>query len=254
MKSRITKRRFKLSKRELLRRLRLGDLRKLIHDRNGPVLPNDDAGREYLRELLLPISLGPIETVHWGPTDRMRCAIEVWAPWMSENEALDLRLEINEMPWWERWPSQKELGKRLNVTYAERERLRLWGIDPSDMTKAAMALMRKRKKRQRDRQRRLSQGAMPRAEYLAANKISRTKPWITRGESRATWYRRIKQEQARETSPRQTNLTKTELALVSREELSSNATPCVRVTTATHAELTATCLTAGSSQSQWEAA
>jgi len=47
--------RVKLSSDELLRRLRLGELRKLLRDRCGSVLPDDDAGREYLRELLLPI-------------------------------------------------------------------------------------------------------------------------------------------------------------------------------------------------------
>jgi hypothetical protein len=41
------------------RRLRLANLRKLFRDRNGPILPDDDAGREYLVELLLPISVGP---------------------------------------------------------------------------------------------------------------------------------------------------------------------------------------------------
>jgi uncharacterized protein YdaT len=47
----------KYSKDENLRRQRLGDLRRLIEDRCGPILPDDDAGRDYLRELLLPISL-----------------------------------------------------------------------------------------------------------------------------------------------------------------------------------------------------
>jgi hypothetical protein len=240
------RRRFKLSKHEELRRLRLGYLRNLLRDRCGPVLPDDDAGREYLKELLLPISLGPNEAVElWGPTDRMRCAIEVWAPWMSEDEALELRLEINAMPRWERWPSQRTLGERLNVTYAEREKLRLWGIDPCDVTEAGMALLRKRKKRQRDRERRRSQGAKPRADYLANHRLSKEKPWMKEGISRATYYRRIKQEQARETGPRQTKLTKTELALVSKEELGSEASACVRPSTATHAEQTGTCVSDG---------
>jgi hypothetical protein len=240
------RRRPKLSKHEELRRLRLGYLRRLLRDRCGPVLPDDDAGREYLKELLLPISLGPNEAVElWGPTDRMRCAIEVWAPWMSEDEARDLRIEINAMPRWERWPSQRTLGERLNVTYAERERLRLWGIDPCDMTSTAMALFRKRKKRQRDKLRRQLQGQQSRADYLANHRLSKEKPWMKEGISRATYYRRIKQEQARETSPRQTKLTTTELALVSKEELSTDAGLCVRPSTATHAEQTGTCVSDG---------
>jgi hypothetical protein len=251
MKSKIRNRRpDKLSKTELLRRRRLGHLRRLLRDRCGSVLPDDDAGRDYLKELLLPISLGPSETVHWGPTDRMRCAIEVWTPWMSEDEALELRLEVNAMPRWERWPNPKTLGQRLNVTYAERERLRLWAIDPCDMTKAAMKLMRKRKKRQRDKLRRQKQ---PRAEYLAAS-LSQTKPWKQEGISRASWYR-----QQRETSVHQIKLIKSECTPVSREGLSSKAGSCVRPSTATPAWLMQTCvrdfpqrLTAGSSR--WEAA
>jgi hypothetical protein len=56
-------------------------------------LPDDDAGREYLKELLLPISLWPHEARRgrgrieiWGPTDKMRCEIKRWAPWMSEDD------------------------------------------------------------------------------------------------------------------------------------------------------------------------
>jgi hypothetical protein len=41
----------------MLRRLRLGNLRKLFRHRYGPTLPDDDAGREDLRELLLPVSV-----------------------------------------------------------------------------------------------------------------------------------------------------------------------------------------------------
>src|SRR5262249_24792520 len=100
--------RVKHSKDETLRRLRLGELRRLLRDRCGSVLPDDDAGREYLRELLLPISLGPYEAIRrpgaiqlWGPTDRMRHEIEQGAPWMSEDEARELRLDINAMPPWQ---------------------------------------------------------------------------------------------------------------------------------------------------------
>jgi len=123
-----TRRRVKLSNNEIIRRLRLGDLRRLFADRcRGSVLPDDDAGREYLVELLLPISLSPYEAIRrsgavgiWGPTDRMRHEIECWAPWMSEDEARELRLEINSMPVWQRKPKPRTLGERLNVPYAER--------------------------------------------------------------------------------------------------------------------------------------
>jgi len=48
------KRRLDDSHAEMLRRLRLGNLRTLFRHRYGPTLPDDDAGRAELRELLLP--------------------------------------------------------------------------------------------------------------------------------------------------------------------------------------------------------
>src|SRR6516164_4782998 len=113
---------------EMIRRLRLANLRKLLRDRNGPILPDDDAGREYLVELLLPISVGPNADI------KMPNAIEVWAPWMQKDEATQIIDHINRMPIWERKPKAKPLGERLNVTYAQRERLKLWTIQACDLT------------------------------------------------------------------------------------------------------------------------
>jgi hypothetical protein len=119
-----TRRGVKLSADEILRRLRLGELRKLFADRcRGSVLPDDDAGRDYLRELLLPISIGSHEAVKrpgaiqiWGPTDRMRREIELRAPWMSEDETEELLLEINLMPTWQRKPKAGTLGGAAKLT------------------------------------------------------------------------------------------------------------------------------------------
>src|SRR5215470_16597951 len=107
---------------EMIRRLRLANLRKLLRDRNGPILPDDDAGREYLLELLLPISVGPHADI------KMPNAIEVWAPWMNKKEAGAIIDQINLMPMWQRKPTAKALGERLRVTNHERERLKLWTI------------------------------------------------------------------------------------------------------------------------------
>jgi hypothetical protein len=214
------KRRVKLSGDELLRRLRLGDLRKLFADRcRGRMLPDDDAGREYLRELLLPISLGPNEAVKrareieiWGPADRMRREIESWAPWMSEDEAAELLDEIALMPPWQRKPMAATLGERLRLTFAERSRLRIQTIGACDISEAGMALIRKQKKRQRDKERRQRQ---PRAEYLAAS-LSQTKPWIAAGfNTRRTWERNGKPSVA---SVRQVNLYKTECIVATSEQ------------------------------------
>ena len=165
---------------EIMRRLRLGNLRTLFRDRYGPTLPDDDAGREDLRELLLPISLGPNAAI------KMPKAIEVWAEWMSRDEAEQLIDDVNQTPIWRRKPNAKELGERLRVTNAQRERLRLWTIAACDMTPEEAQDWRKAKERARKRQRRNRE---PRAKY-EANSINRTKPWLALGISRATWFRR----------------------------------------------------------------
>ena len=179
----------------------------------------------------------------------MRREIELWAPWMSEDDADLLIDEIERMPVGQRKPTGATLAERLLVTYAERDRLRLQTIRCYDISETAMALMRKRKKRLRDRRHRLSRGAKTRAEYLANNTISKEQPWLRLGISRRTYYYRIKQEPGC-TGPRQVSLSiKTELALVQSEGLGSKAGLCDRVSTATHPWQTDTCadgfLTAG---------
>src|SRR6516225_9941684 len=103
-------------------------MRNYLRCRYGHTLPDDDAGREDLRELLLPISVGP------NPAIKMPKAIELWAPWMSPAEAGELIDAINLMPIWLRKPSARELGKRLRVTNQMRQLWRLWTIAPYDMT------------------------------------------------------------------------------------------------------------------------
>lgn len=171
-------------KSEMMRRLRLRDLRRLLFDRCGPTLPDDDAGREYLHELLLPISVGPNADL------KMPKAIELWAPWMSQDEAIGFVDRINLMPMRERKPKARALGERLSLTNDDRERLRVWSIAPNDMTERQLVEHRKAKARARRRQNRQARGTKPRKRWLADNSKSRKKPWKAEGISRAHWYRR----------------------------------------------------------------
>src|SRR5262249_21050572 len=151
------KRRSDDSQAEMLRRLRLGNLRKLSRHRCGPILPDDDAGREYLRELLLVISVGPNADV------RMPKAIELCAPWMGQQEAIELIDDINRTPIWQRKPNGKALGDRLRVTNAHREWLKLWTIAACDMSPEQAQEWRKAKNRERNRRLRQLRGGKPQA-------------------------------------------------------------------------------------------
>jgi hypothetical protein len=168
---------------ETLRRLRVGDLKQYCRHRYGAVLPDDDAGRHDLLELLRPVSLGS------APARVIANTIQTWAPWMAQAEAAELIAQIQAMPRYERWPTDKTLGKRLNVTNAERNRLRLWRIHPVDMTDGQMAEQRKAKRKLRDRRKRQQAGRKPRDTYIAAS-LTKQGPWKAEGISRATWYRR----------------------------------------------------------------
>ena len=94
---------------EQLRRNRLGDLWKLIENRYGSrVLPDDDAGRWDLFELLLLISLGE------RPAAKMQNTIETAAPWLSAEEAESMVAHITvALDRHERWCSPRVLGNRL---------------------------------------------------------------------------------------------------------------------------------------------
>jgi len=197
---------------ERLRRLRLSNLRRLFRHRYGPVLPDDDAGRSDLHELLLPISVGPHAEI------KMPKAIEVWAPWMKPDEAEALIDQIGRMPIWERKPTGTELGKRLRLTNAERQWFKLWTIRPHNMNKEELAAQRRSKDRERKRRQRRQHGCRSRTAYIAQSK-SRQKPWEKQGISRRTWYRRQSQNgTSLGTGPSALKLIKAEDVLVPLEK------------------------------------
>jgi hypothetical protein len=171
------------AKSETLRRLRLGDLQKVIRWRYGPVLPDDDAGREDLHELLLPVSLGQ------GDWRKMKNAIEIWAPWMNAGEALEFINRVNRTPDYLRKPTASVLGEKLRLLNHERETLGIRTIKPVDLTDEQLLEQRKAKKRARDERRRRKAGKKPRDAYLA-NALTRLKPWEAEGVSRRTWFRK----------------------------------------------------------------
>ena len=163
-----------MSKTEIMRRLRFGDLRKILRFRYGHTLPDDDAGREDLFELLLPVSVGR------ESGRKMQNVIEIWAPWMDAAEAGQLIDRINRTPISLRKLSARALGRRLRATNAERERLKLRTIKPFNMTDKQLAGQRRAKERSRARRRRQKKGSKTRAAYIAAA-LTTQKPWKTEG-------------------------------------------------------------------------
>jgi hypothetical protein len=197
-----------LTRDEAIRRVRLGDIKKLLRSRCGFQLPDDDAGREYLYELLLPISLGA------EPNLKMENVMAVWAPWMDASERFELVAQIERMPAYMRKIRADALGERLRLTREERGALRLRTIAAFDVTDEQRAVGRRVKKRARDERRRRLAGSKPRTEYLAAS-ASQRKPWEAHGVSRRTWYRQHGTGQRqRGTGPRHIKLIKAERALV----------------------------------------
>jgi hypothetical protein len=181
------------SKTEMMRCLRLGNLRTLLRARCGHTLPDDDAGREYLWDLLLPVSLGA------DAGRKVHNTVDIWAPWLDAKERFALVAQIERTPARDRRVKATALGERLRVTSEERECLKLWTITPVDLTDKQLKEQRKAKKRAKDRRRRRDAGSKPRTEYEATS-VNRAKPWLALGISRRTWYRR------RGTSPRQVKI------------------------------------------------
>jgi hypothetical protein len=111
-------RRPKIANKEDLRRCRLGEVGRLLRDRyGGPVLPDDDAGREDLRELLLLASMA------FNGDRSMKNIVEVSAPWMIPEETKQFMDDVNHTPTYLRKPSARILGERLRLTSEERRRL-----------------------------------------------------------------------------------------------------------------------------------
>ena len=178
---------------EHVRRLRDGDFKRLFRHRyyrpGHYQLPDDSAGRDDLWLYVVNTSMAAC-----APKEKMHHVIETWAPWMSAEERDSFVELVWGLDFYARHISARELGRRLGVTNAERERLKLWQFLPIDMTDEQLAEHRRRKNNERRRAKRRS-----RAEYLAS---CNGKPWEVEGISRSTWYRK------RETSPDATILGK----------------------------------------------
>lgn len=160
--------------------IRLRELEHLISVRYGPILPDDDAGRDDLTIVAHHIAhLGPNAERHiigWAA---------LWAPWMAKEEAAGLAARVVNDPL--KWTADT-LACRLRLTADERNRLAITTIGAIDQNKDQRARLRRLKSVAANRMRRRKEGAVPRIEY-EANSLANTRPWEALGMSRARWYR-----------------------------------------------------------------
>jgi hypothetical protein len=148
---------------ETVRRLRYGDVLKLIRYRYGANgVPDDDAGRPDLMELLYLASMAPA-----GAEKKIRNNIELYAPCV-EVEALIQHLSVT--PHYQKVRTAEELGRLLHLTNAERERLKLWRIRPIDMTAEQLAQQTKERERTRRAAQRRKKGIRTKEAYRAVGR------------------------------------------------------------------------------------
>ena len=173
---------------ERVRRLRYGHVLKLIRFRYGAAgVPDDDAGRPDLMELIWLASSAPA----WADK-KVRDCIELYAPWMDEEEKRDLMELVAMTPTYEKAKTSQELGNKLLLSNADRERLKLYSIRPCDLTPEEFERQSKARKKASRAARRRRDGVRTREEYLAECR-NKPKPWLAEGISRRQWQRQQKQ-------------------------------------------------------------
>ena len=118
---------------------------RLFQFRCGLKLPDDDAGRDYVRLW--------VDHAAQLPDGRRRTEMfcEIWAPWMNDNDIANAYEAAVRCP---RFWTGAELGEALNLAMYEREEKRITTIAPADVSEAKFTELRLEKKRERERARR----------------------------------------------------------------------------------------------------
>ena len=165
--------------------VRVSELSRLFSARYGETLPDDDAGRDDAG-----LMAHHLAALTGDPRRRVMGFVELRCPWMTVAEAKALLLETIDKP--RRWRADK-LAWRLRLTMADRTALKITTIGAVDAPKSRRWQVRQERKRQAKEAKRRAAGAISRAQYEAAS-LSRAKPWMELGMSRAAWYRAGKPE------------------------------------------------------------
>jgi hypothetical protein len=161
--------------------VRVRQIQKWFQVRYGFTLPNDAIGRSHAFVMCCHLIRCP------DAVNKMRNWFSLNTPWMKLPERDAMMAAAIREPY--DWSADTLAHKIGGVTDADRTLHGLWTIGSIDVPKAEREARRRERARQREQGRRRKRNAKPRAEWLAANNISRTKPWLAAGVSRATYYR-----------------------------------------------------------------
>lgn len=146
---------------------------------------------------------------------RVATVTKTRAPWIigTEQEAV-LYAEVSKAAD-AKLHTAAELAEIMNLTEAERVKLGIRTIGAVDVTPKQRKEARKAADRARKAKQRRAARKQTRDEYLAANATSREKPWLSKGISRAQWYR-LQRETGCSAVSKNREDTNTAEALVSR--------------------------------------
>ena len=163
-------------------RLRVAELETIFNSRWGPVLPDDDAGREDMEIALHHVA-------HIDPTSAIGNMIgwmNKWSPWLAKPEAEQIAKKIARCP---KKFRQDHLAQLLNLNMEARKELKIRTIGATDATREERAEIAKRNQVERKKAKRRARGVRPRDEYEGQS-LSKKVPWKAEGVCRRTWERR----------------------------------------------------------------
>jgi hypothetical protein len=148
---------------------RIRDLQTFVGDRYGATMPDDDSGLDDFIVLAQHVA-------RLGDPHALRACAARWCPWLTDDAYAVIVAEINASP--RRWTADS-LARRIGLDDATRTRLGITTIGAIDCSKV-----------QRSNRRRKRNNAAKRTGSHATS-AERTKPWLTLGFSRRTYYRKL---------------------------------------------------------------
>jgi hypothetical protein len=136
----------KLTRGQLIPRVRLRGLERIFQHRYGRFLPDDDAGRDDL-----VLAAHHVAHLEGDARGHILAWARAWAPWMPQGDALEIAERVAAGP--QKFTADG-LAWRLRLSMAERTALRITTIGAFDVSKADRAEERRRKKNEAKRIRR----------------------------------------------------------------------------------------------------